>query len=319
MADAGGVEGVGPVAVLFEGGADDEGVGVGEVVTDVAGGDAGADEDGERGMLVDGLEFGEAGGLSGGGAGEDDAVGEEEFGGVGGLDDVEVGGEGVGGVLFLDVGEDSDVVGADLAAVAEEVAGAGVDVAFVGEVPEDEAFGADELGARGVGGGEGLAVGAGEDLDAEGEGGVGAADFGGDDGHGGGDGGAGAAEVGDVVHVFDHEGVDAEIGVGLRFVEGVLDDGVHGVGVERGAGEGAHMDHADDGSGAVAEDAGEGGCFHGISVVKYTVESEGKSCYLQVADCPTSFATYVLRLGWICRVDVSGWGVCGVFVLLEKE
>jgi hypothetical protein len=120
---------------------------------------------------MDGAEFVGAGGFAGGGAGQDEAVGEEIFGGVGGLDDVDVGGEGVGGVLFLDVGEDGDVFGADGLAVAQEGAGAGVHVAFVGDVAEDEGFGADEVGAGGEGGGEGFAVGAGEDLEAEGEGG----------------------------------------------------------------------------------------------------------------------------------------------------
>jgi hypothetical protein len=110
-----------------------------------------------------------AGGFAGGGAGQDQAVGEEKFGGVRGLDDVDIGGEGVGGVLLLDVGEDGDGLGADGLAVAQEFAGAGVHVAFVGHVAEDESLGADEVGAGGERGGQGFAVGAGQDLDAEGE------------------------------------------------------------------------------------------------------------------------------------------------------
>jgi hypothetical protein len=79
---------------------------------------------------------------------------------------------------------------------------------------------------------------------------VGALDFAGDDGHGGGDFGAGALDIGDVVHVFDHEGVDAAGAIGFGFGEGVVDDGGHAAGVPGGAGEGADVDHADDGLGA---------------------------------------------------------------------
>ena len=182
---------------------------------------------------------------------------------MGGLDDIDVGGDGVGGVLLLDVGEDGDVLGADGLAVAEKRAGAGVHVAFVGHVPKDEAFGADEIGAGGEGGGKGFPVGAGEDLDAEGKPGMGLLDFAGDDRHGDGDFGTGMLHVGDVVHVFDHEGMDAAGAIGFGLGEGLVEDGGHAAPMLWRAGQGAHVDHADDDFGAGTEEAGENGSDHG--------------------------------------------------------
>lgn len=191
---------------------------------------------------------------------------------MGGLGDVEVGGDGVAGVFLFDVGEDGDVVCAESCAFTEEVAGVGFgEESFVGDGGVGEAFGADEGCAAGECDGEGGGVGAGEDLDAEGDGGgEGVADGGGDDGHCCGDFGAdGAEEVGGVVHVFEDDGVEAGIGEGLGVADGGVDEVVGGLADPAGAaGRWSHVDHADGGAfGGEDVGGGFGGVvIHGIKI-----------------------------------------------------
>jgi len=92
-------------------GADDEAVGVGQVAAHILQGDPGAHQDGEvhgaaHGAHLLQVRFGPRGG-----ARDDDAVGVEEGGGLGGGGQVHVLGQGVAAVLFLDVGENGDAVG----------------------------------------------------------------------------------------------------------------------------------------------------------------------------------------------------------------
>ena len=63
--------------------------------------DAGADEDGEFGGIADLRDIVDAGGLAGGRARDDQAIGAEEFGRLGGFGNREVRGDGVGGVFFF--------------------------------------------------------------------------------------------------------------------------------------------------------------------------------------------------------------------------
>ena len=220
-----------------------------EEALDGGGGDAGADEHREAGG---GSGFGEVVGIgwpSGGGTGDDDAVGAEELGSGDGVGKREVGGEGVAGVFLFDVGEDGDVLGADGAAVAKEGAGLGLGhEAFVGDVGEGEVLDADELGPDGEGDGEGLAGAEGEDLHAHGGVADGVGDGEADGGHGCGDGGmVGGVDVGGVVHVLDHDRVEARGDQHAGLVGGGLGQSGDGLPAAGAAGEGPDVDHADEG------------------------------------------------------------------------
>ncbi|MDB6019679.1 MAG: Transposase family protein, partial [Pedosphaera sp.] len=161
-----------------------------------------------------------------------------------------------------DVGPDLDFIGADLFAVAEEFGGAGVDEAFIGDVGKGEAFDANPIEVGGMGDGEGFAIGGGENLDADG-----AAKFSfhglANDGHGGNDFRSdGAAEVGDIVHVFQGDTVDAGVAVDTGFVDGGGDNFTEGELAGGGAGQSADVNHADDRFGG-----GEESRFHGADFI----------------------------------------------------
>ena len=69
--------------------------------------------------------------------------------------------------FFLTSAKTAHALGADRAAVAQQLAGVGLDEALVGDVREHEALDAHERGAAGERHGERLAVRAGQHLDAE--------------------------------------------------------------------------------------------------------------------------------------------------------
>lgn len=230
---------------MFDGGADDEGGG-GRVVGNVLRSDTRADQSGNGDGAAYGFYFVGVGGLAGGDARDDYAIGAEEFGGFGGFDDVHIGGDGVGGVFFLDVGEDANVFGANRAAIAQERAGGGLDETFIGYVGEDKTFNADKTGAAGVRDGEGPQIGAGEDLDSERERAC-ATNFRGDGGHCCADlGSYGSFQIGAVVGVFDGESVKAGRRVEASFTNGVFGDCRDGFAAGRSAGKGANVDDADE-------------------------------------------------------------------------
>lgn len=182
---------------------------------------------------------------------------------MGRLDDIDVGSDGVGGMLFLNVSEDGDVLSTDGLAVAQKVAGTGIDIAFVRHMTKDKPLGADEVGVGGQCGGKGFTIGPSQDLDAEGHGGMGLFNGAGNDAHGRHNLWAGLAQIGEVMHVFDHQGMDARRTIHLRLGEGVIDNGGDAARMLRAAGERSNVDHSDERSGPITKQAGEAGCFHG--------------------------------------------------------
>jgi hypothetical protein len=185
-------------------------------------------------------------------------VGGEELCGARGLGERHVGGEGVRGVLLLDVGEDAHMLGAEAASVPQERARAGLDEALVGHVGEGKTLDAHEVCARREGHRERLPVRRGQHLNAQGQRHR-AAHLSRDGCHGGDHlGPDGAVEVRPVVHVFEQQRGEARIAVGAGFVNRLSDDRVEAVpGVGR-AGQGARVDHAEERAGR-AEEGGEVG------------------------------------------------------------
>src|SRR5262249_16134548 len=181
-------------------------------------------------------------------AGHDDAVGEKELGGPGGLGDRDVRGYRVSAVLLLDVGEYQHSVRANRPPVAKQLAGARLDQAFVRHVRIPESLDTDEVRARGVRDGERLAIRGREHLDAEDEAGFAlhGARY---DGHGRGDLGADTAlEIRPVVHVLEAQrrepGVAVDSCLGQRLLYQRLDRPGRG----RSPRKGADVQHADEGA-----------------------------------------------------------------------
>ena len=147
--------------------------------------------------------------------------------------------------FFCDVGPDLDAVGADLSAIPQEFGGGGLDKTFIGDVRKGESFGADEIQSGGMGDSDGFNVRRRQDLDA-------AMQAGGflhapaDDRHRRHNLRTDAsAEVGCVMHVLQHQPVQAGFaingGFGERFGFGGF--GVFAVGGS--AWKGFEMNHPD--------------------------------------------------------------------------
>ena len=214
------VDGLSPVSVVLEVGADDHRVRYREIGRHVGDHHPRAHQDGHAHRVLDGADVVEAGGDSSCAPRHDHAVGEEELAGLGGLGDADVGGDRVRRVLLLDVCEDGDAGGSDRAPVAQQITRARFDEALVGDVGEGEGFGPDERQTRGMGDRKGLAVRAGQNLHAAREA-CRNPHLGGDDAHRRHDLRSHASlQVRDVVHVLERDGVDAPFaqpeGVGPR-------------------------------------------------------------------------------------------------------
>ena len=148
-------------------------------------------------------------------------------------------------MLLLDVGEDQHALGADLPAIAQQVAGARLDHAFVGDVRKDEAFDAHEVGAAGLRHGERLAVGAGQDLHAERHGHL-ALDRARNRRHRGDDLRTNAAaQIRPIVHVLDRERREPAVTVDPRLRHGLIDELIERARGGRRTGQCAHVNHAD--------------------------------------------------------------------------
>lgn len=216
------IDGVAPDAGSLDPTPDDECVGVLEERVELGGLDPGTDKDGEGGGSLRGGDVVGVGGRTREGTGDDDTIRAEELGSVCGVGEGKVAREGVRGVLFLDVGEDLDVGGAEGPSAAEEFARGGVgQESLVGDVGVHEVLDADELGVDGVSDGERLDVTEGEDLDAKREFGGRLTDGQGGTSHGGdGLGRVRCVDVGSVVHVLDDDRVEAGVGEDACFACG---------------------------------------------------------------------------------------------------
>ena len=110
---------------------------------------------------------------------------------------------------LLDVGEYHHALGAYRLAVAKQVARAGFYHALVGEMAKNEALGPYKIEPGRMSGGHGLAVGAGEYLNSARKF-HGVFDLAADYGHRSDNfRAAGALDIWNVVHIFDHYGMDA--------------------------------------------------------------------------------------------------------------
>ena len=87
--------------------------------------DARPDGDGQLHRAADGADVFDRHGLTGGRARDDEGIGDEKGGGLGRVGDIDVGGQGVARVLLLDVGENTNVLRANFAAVAQEMSSVG--------------------------------------------------------------------------------------------------------------------------------------------------------------------------------------------------
>ena len=86
--------------------------------------------------------------------GDDDGVGLVQDHASRHVGDVEVGGEGMRGMLFLDVGKDRDVVRAKVMPIAQHRARRGLSDPFIRDVGVGPALGADKVAAGGLGYGQ---------------------------------------------------------------------------------------------------------------------------------------------------------------------
>src|SRR5262249_28223718 len=110
------------------------------IAADIFRSDAGTYQRWNGYCLTDGAHFLWVGGAAGGNAGYDHAVCAEKFGCFGGLDDVHIGGDGVRRVFLFYVGKDPDFLGANCAAITQQLTGAGLDQALIGNMSENKSL-----------------------------------------------------------------------------------------------------------------------------------------------------------------------------------
>ena len=149
-------------------------------------------------------------------------------------------------VLLLDVREHQHALGADRAAVAQQLARARLDDALVRHVREDETLHPHELRAAGEGDRERLAIRGGQHLNAEHQAGL-AFDFARHRRHGGGDLRADPAlQVGAVVHVLEGQRGEPRVAIDPGLGDGLLDQPLEGMTRRRRSRQSADMQHPDE-------------------------------------------------------------------------
>ena len=178
--------------------------------------------------------------------GHDHAVREKELGGPGGFDQRNIAGNGVRAVLLLDVGKHQHAIGADRAAVAQQLPRARFDDTLVRHVRKDETLHAHELRAASEGDGQCLAIRGGQHLNAEHQASL-AFDFARQRGHGGGDLRTDPAlQIWTVVHVLEGERGEPRVTIDPCFGDRMFDQPVDGMTRRRRSWKSADMQHPDE-------------------------------------------------------------------------
>ena len=146
--------------------------------------------------------------------------------------------------FFLDIGEHGNALRAQALAVTQQRSGIGIHIPFIGQVAKDHGLGPDEVEPGCVGYGQGLLVGPGQDLQAQGHFGMGAPQGIGQNRHGSHHRRVYLALfIGPVVHVFQTEGIHPVLYQERRFCQDLIADAGNRQNTFGTAGQSRRMDH----------------------------------------------------------------------------
>ena len=236
------------LSVFFQGGSDDEGRGIRQEVGDIVEGGTTSDEEGcPWGCGVGPSEVFRVGSMAGTGAAEDEGIGSAAFPGIAGFVLDGVAWCERGGVLDVDIGEDSDFFRPDFPPGAEKFFRHAGEDALVSHAGPDKNVDADEIGPDGMGHGQSSDPVITEKIDAQRAGKKlpGLRGEGGQRSDGGGCGGSG--QKGGISEIFQYHAMSPpgfqSLQIPTQNGSGIPDFS----GIARGTGKGRKMDHPDQG------------------------------------------------------------------------
>jgi len=218
-------DGVLPVTTLLEEGANDKRICVHQVVRDVVSGAARTDKNRDLNILLDILHLLNIGLATSAGSSDDETVSKEVLSSVSRLNNVDISSNGMRTVLLLDISEHTNVLSTDCLAIAKKITSATVDIAFICNMAENEAFNTNKVETSRLSDGNGLLVVGSEDLHTEGHLRANSTtDLGRSKSHGSDDLRTNLAAVRNIMHVLNHDSINATALVKLGLGDGLCDD-----------------------------------------------------------------------------------------------
>lgn len=236
-----------PVPVTLHRGADNDRIGVLEHGCGISCSDTGTHDNGQLGRVTRGADIGGRGFTPGCLTGDDHRIRAAKFRRFDRFDQTHISGRRMGGMFLFHIRPNSDAVGADLPAVAQQGTGTCIHPSLVGNVSENKSLRADEIESGGERNGQSRLVGAGQNLHPAGQiGGV--TDRAANGSHRSDDFRTHVAlEVGNIVHVLDENGIATALGQRPYLLHCGAYQLLDRLGSAGRAGQRSDMDHADEG------------------------------------------------------------------------